>query len=70
MRNTVLNIQNSDTWKIELTIAINFIFSKNAEVVRAMHSRSNNIEFTSYNDASEVADELLLMMSHFVQDIK
>ena len=70
LRNAVLNLQNSDTWKTELTIAINFIFSKNTEVERAMHSRSNNIELASYNDASEVVDELLLMMSHFVQDIK
>ena len=31
MRNIMIDIQNSDTWKIQLTIAINFIFSKDAE---------------------------------------
>ena len=36
MRNIMIDIQNSDTWKIQLTIAINFIFSKDAE---SLHSR-------------------------------
>ena len=31
MRNIMIDIQNSDTWKIQLTIVINFIFSKDAE---------------------------------------
>ena len=28
MRSIIINLQNSDTWKIRLTIAINFISSK------------------------------------------
>ena len=44
--------------KIQLTIAINFISSKDAEEEHVMHSRSNNIKFISYNDASEVVNEL------------
>ena len=43
---------------IQVTIEINFIFSKDAAEEHAMYSRSNNIKFTSYNDANEVADEL------------
>ena len=35
-------IQNYDTCKINLTIAINFIFSKDVEEVRVMHSSSDN----------------------------
>ena len=45
--------------KIQLTIAINFISSKNTEEERVMYSRSDNIRFTSYNDAKEIIDELL-----------
>ena len=45
--------------KIQLTIAINFISSKNTEEERVMYSRSNNIRFTSYNDAKKIIDELL-----------
>ena len=45
--------------KIQLTIAINFISSKNTEEERVMYSRSDNIRFTSYNDAKKIIDELL-----------
>ena len=59
MGNIIINLQNSDAWKIQLTIAINFISSKDVEEERVMHSRrSDNIKFTSYNDANEVVDEL------------
>ena len=58
MRNRIIDLQNFDTWKIQLTITINFISSKDAEEEHVMHSRSNSIKFTSYNDADEVVDEL------------
>ena len=57
MRYIIIDLQNSGTWKIQLTIAINFISSKDAEEERVMHSRSNNIKFTSYIDANEVVGE-------------
>ena len=47
--------------KVQLTIVINFISSKDAEEECAMHLRSYNIKLTSQNDAY---DQL------FVQDIK
>ena len=50
--------QNSNTWKIQLTIAINFISSKDAKEEHTMHSMGNSIKFTSYNVANEVLDEL------------
>ena len=58
MRNTIIDLQNSGTRKIHLTIAINFISSVSFEEERVMHSSSDNIEFTSYNDANEVVAEL------------
>ena len=54
----MIDLQNFDTWKIQLTIAINFISSKDAEEEHVMHSRSDNIKFTSYSDANEVVYEL------------
>ena len=54
----ITDLQNPDTWEIQLTIAINFTSSKDAEEEHVMNSRSNNIKFTSYNDAYEVVDEL------------
>ena len=58
MTNIIIDIQNSGTWKIQLTIAINFISSKDVEEEHVTHSTSNNIKFTSYDVASEVVDEL------------
>ena len=45
-------------FKIQLTIEINFVSSKDAEEKRVMHLRKANIKSTSYTDANEVADEL------------
>ena len=58
LRNIIIDLQNPDIWKIQLTIAINFISSKYIEEECVMHSRSNNIKFTSYNDVNETVDEL------------
>ena len=54
----IIDIQNSCTWKIQLTAEINFISSKDIEVQRVMHSNSDNIKFTSYNVAKEIVNEL------------
>ena len=58
MKNIIIDLQNSDTWKIQLKIAINLISSKDAEEERVIHSKSINTKFTSYNDANEVVDKL------------
>ena len=58
LRDIITDLQESGTWKIQLTIAMNFISSKVSEEERVMHSKSNNIKFTSYNDANKVVDEL------------
>ena len=58
MRNIIVDFQNSDTWKIQVTIATNFIYSKEAEEECVMHSRSDNIKLTSYNDVNKVDDEI------------
>ena len=44
--------------EIQMTIAINFSFSKDTEEERVMHSNSDNIKLTSYNDANEVVNKL------------
>ena len=57
MRNIIINLQNFDAWKIQLTIAVNFISLKYAEDERSMHSNSGHIKFTPYSDANHVIDE-------------
>ena len=58
LRDIIINIQEIDTWKIQLAIAINFISSKDVDKERIMHLKSDNIEFMSYDNANEIANEL------------
>ena len=47
LRSIIIDLQESGTCKIQLTIAIKFIFSKDVEEKCIMHSKSSNTEFTS-----------------------
>ena len=58
LRDIIINIQEIDTWKIQLAIAINFISSKDVDKERIMHLKNDNIEFMSYDNANEIANEL------------
>ena len=53
-----INIKKSDTWKIQLTIAINFIYSNDNDEESAMHSESNNIKIMIGDKGDQVAEEL------------
>ena len=54
MRDIIIHSQTSDTWKVKLTIAVIFVSSKDAEEERVMHSRSENMKITSYNDENKL----------------
>ena len=68
MRDIIIDLQSSDTWKIHLIIAINFISSKDTEEERGMHSTSVNIKFTPYNNENEVVNELFDLLRLKYQD--
>ena len=53
----IINLQNSDAWKIQVTITINFTSSEDSEEESVMHSNNGNIKFTPYSDAN-VTDKL------------
>ena len=53
-----IKINWSSIWEVQLTIAINFIFSKDADEELVMHSKSNNTEFMTYDIADDIVDEL------------
>ena len=57
MKDIIIDLQKSDTWKIQLTIAINFISSKDVDEDRVMLSKRDNIEFVSFDNANEVVNE-------------
>ena len=50
LQNNMTDLQNSDTWKIQLTIVINFISSQNIDEEPVMHSKIDNIEVKTYDD--------------------
>ena len=45
-------------WKIQLTMAINFISSKNSDETRTMHTKSNNVEIMMGSETDEIIEEL------------
>ena len=51
--------KNQSEWKIQLTVAINFISSKpDSDKTRIMHTKSNNIEIMIGSDTNEVIKEI------------
>ena len=44
MRNIINDLKTSDTWKIQLATAVNFVSSKDTEEEHAMHSKRDKIE--------------------------
>ena len=54
MKNIMNNLKKFDTCKSQLTIAINFISSKDTDEERVMHSKSDNIEIIIHDKADEV----------------
>ena len=52
------DLRKSDTWKIQLTTAINLISSKDNDEERKMPSKSNDINIIINDKADEVIEEL------------
>ena len=51
-------LQKSGTWKIQLTIEINFILFKDNKEEQVLYSKRDNIEVMPYDDANEVIKEI------------
>ena len=48
------DLQQSDTWEIQLIMAINFIYFKELDKECFIHLKSENIEILNHNKADEV----------------
>ena len=57
LRDIIINLQKSDTWRIQWMIEFNFTYSKDVDEERVMHSRIDNIEFMSYDNINEIVIE-------------
>ena len=62
------NLKNFDTWKIQLTIANNFISSIDNDEERIMHSKSDNIDTMINDEADEVIKELFVSLKNRYQN--
>ena len=51
---TSKNLKKSSTWKIQLTVANNFISSIDNDEERVMHSKGDNIEIMINDEADEI----------------
>ena len=59
LKDIINNLKKSDTWKNQLTIANNFIFSIDDDEERVMYSKSDNIEIMIDDEADEVKNFLI-----------
>ena len=57
------NLKKSDTWKIQLTIANNFIFSIDNDEEHVMHSKSDNIEIMINDNRDEGIKNFLIHLN-------
>ena len=65
LRDFINDLKQSDTWKIQLTITIIFISSKDDnDEEHVMHSKSNNIEIM----ISDVTDKVIEKLSNSHKD--
>ena len=56
--NTITKYKTQGEWKIRLTMAINFISSKDSDETRTMHGKSNNVEIMMGSETDEIIKEL------------
>ena len=54
LKDIINNLKKLDAWKIQLTIANNFISSLHNDEERVMHSKSDNIEIMISNKTDEI----------------
>ena len=52
LRDMIINLPKSDTWKIQLTISINFISFKDVHEELIIHAKSSKIKFMSYDNVN------------------
>ena len=56
--NKIIERKTQSEWKIQLTMAINFIFSKDSDEIRIKHAKSDNVEIMMDTETNEIIQEL------------
>ena len=68
LKDIINDLKKTDTWKIQLAIEINFIYSKDYDEESLRHSKSDNIEIMINDKADEGIEELFQAI--FFLDVK
>ena len=69
LRDIINVLKQSDTWKIQLTITINFISSKDDNNEGCvMHSKSDNIEIIISNETDKIIEKLFNSLKNRYQN--
>ena len=55
--NAVTEYKNQSEWKIQLTMAITFISSKDSDETLTMNTKSNNAEIMKGNETDEIIEK-------------
>ena len=58
LRDIINDDKTQGEWKIQLTVIINFISSKDSDEIRTMRRKNNNIEIMMGNETDEIIAEL------------
>ena len=56
--NVVIDYKTQGEWKIQLSMTINFISSKDSDEIRTRHTKSNNMQIMMGNETHEVVEKL------------
>ena len=56
LSNMINGYKTRREWKIQLTMSINFISSKDSDETRNFHTKSNNIEIMMGNETDEIIE--------------
>ena len=67
----IIDYKTQGEWKMQLTMSVNFISSKDSEEICNLHTRRNNIEIVMVNETDEIIDELFeSFLQNYQKDLK
>ena len=59
LSDTILNHKNEKEWKIQLSVVINFISSKDSDEIHTIYTKSDNTEIMLGSETDETIKKLL-----------
>ena len=68
MSNIINYHKTQGEWKIQLTMAVNFISSKDSDDVRTMHTKINKVEILIGSETNETIEEVYKSLSQRYQE--